>query len=145
MYRPCLTLLTAAVLALALGASSCASASGPSGQPLAEGIGGTWMLETQQLAGQAETSPPAGAAFQLEIASDRAAITADCNRCSGPAAIGDRTITFGPPLACTRAFCGSAPFDTGFVQLLSGESSATISGNTLLLESGRGTLRLRRR
>ena len=137
--------LSTAVLALVACSVSCATPTSPSGQTLADGIGGIWMVETQQLAGQAEMPPPAGAAFSFEIAAERTAITADCNRCSGPAAIGNRTITFGPPLACTRAFCASAPFDTSFVQLLSGESSATIAGNTLLLESDRGVLRLRRR
>ena len=75
----------------------------------------------------------------------RAAVTADCNRCNGAAAIGDNTLTLGPALACTRAFCTtSAPFDTTFVQILGTESVASIDGSLLTLRSERGILRFRR-
>ena len=94
--------------------------------------------------GQAEAAPPAGAILSLEIANGLAAIVADCNRCNGPVVVGASTLTVGPLLACTRAFCASAPFDDSFLKMLSGESAATLDGNTLTLRSDRGVLRFRR-
>lgn len=138
--------VTALLAAVVCGAcSSPTSPSGMNGTALTpERIGGTWTLVTQQLPGQAEVAPPAGSTFSLEIADDRAAIRADCNRCNGPAAVGADTVTVGPLLACTRAFCASAPFDDAFVRILAGEGPATIDGNTLTLRSDRGVLRFRR-
>jgi heat shock protein HslJ len=43
-------------------------------------------------------------------------------------------------LASTRAYCASAPIDTDYLTLLSGESTVSISGATLQLSSSRGTL-----
>lgn len=59
--------------------------------------------------------------------------------------VGDDEVTFGPVLACTRAYCTtSAPFDNVFVQILVAESRASIQGDTLTLRSERGVLRFRR-
>jgi heat shock protein HslJ len=112
--------------------------------PLTQVETGAWTLATLQSPGQAAVAPPAGATLGLEIADGRAAITADCNRCSGQAAIGESSLTVGPLLACTRAFCPSAPFDDAFLKALAGESAATLDGNTLTLASDRGVLRFRR-
>lgn len=115
------------------------------GGPLSlQGIAGTWTLVTQQLQGQPEVPPPAGSTFSMEIADGRAAIRADCNRCNGPAAVGASTVTVGPLLACTRAYCASAPFDDAFVRTLAGESAAAIDGDTLTLRSDRGVFRFTR-
>ncbi len=127
---------------------ACAGPTSPSGLDagaLTPGrIGGTWTLVSLQPAGQAEVAPPPGSAFRLEIAGDRAAVTADCNRCTGPAVVGASTLTVGPVLACTRAFCASAPFDDTFLRILAGEGSATLDGSTLVRSSGLGVLRFRR-
>jgi heat shock protein HslJ len=53
-------------------------------------------------------------------------------------------MTVGPALACTRAFCASAPFDAAFLRILSGESTASIEGDILALHTDRGILRFRR-
>ncbi len=75
----------------------------------------------------------------------RASVIADCNRCNGAAVVGDNSVTLGPALACTRAFCStSAPFDTKFVQILGTESVANVDGSLLTLRSERGILRFRR-
>ena len=112
---------------------------------LLDRIGGSWTLVAQQPAGEAESAPPAGSTFGFQIVDGRAAVTADCNRCNGAAAIGDNSLTVGPTLACTRAFCTtSAPFDTTFVQILGTESVANIDGSLLTLRSERGILRFRR-
>lgn len=120
----------------------CSSPTAPGA--LRENIGGVWTLTTLQRAGQSEMAPPTGTTFSLEITEDRAAVAADCNRCSGPAAVSANSLTIGPVLACTRVFCASAPFDDTFVRILSGDSAATIDGNSLTLRSDRGVLRLRR-
>ena len=145
--RPYVTVAVAALL-IAVMSGACfdpTSPSGGDGSALTAGrIGGTWTLETQQPPGQAEVAPPARAIFTTEIADGRAAIAADCNRCNGPAVVGVGTLTIGPLLACTRAFCASAPFDDAFLRMLAGESAASIDGNTLTLRSDRGVLRFRR-
>src|SRR5687768_2877919 len=123
-----------AVVALAA-VSACSSASNPSGPSgLADRITGLWTLVAQQPAGEQESAPPPRSTFAFQIVDGRAAVTADCNRCSGVAAVGDDTLTLGPALACTRAYCTtSAPFDNVFVRLLAAESTARIDGNVLTL------------
>ena len=147
---PHLRYLTVVVAAF-LTAVTCGACSAPTGSsglnttaPTSQGIGGPWTLVTRQPPGQAEAAPPAGAILGMEISDGLAAITADCNRCNGPAVVGTSTLTVGPLLACTRAFCASAPFDDSFLQMLAGESAATLDGNTLTLRSDRGVLRFRR-
>lgn len=71
------------------------------------------------------------------------AVVADCNRCSGSYTIGIATVSI-PLLACTRAFCMTAPFDTDYVSVLNGDNAAAVHGATLQLSSARGTLRFAR-
>ena len=137
----------AAVLAAVCASFACSttSSTGPTGTSLSDRISGPWSLVAQQPAGEQESAPPTGSTFGFQIADGRASVTADCNRCNGAAAVGDDTITFGPTLACTRAYCvTSAPFDTTFVRLLADENVATVQDDTLTLQSSRGTLRFRR-
>ena len=123
---------------------SGSSPSGPS-ETLPDLIAGNWRLVAQQPAGEQESAPPPGSTFVLEIVDGRASVTADCNRCNGAATVGSDRVTFGPALACTRAYCTtSAPFDSTFVRLLADESAASVQGETLTLRSPRGTLRFRR-
>lgn len=144
--HPYLTVVVAVLTAVICGA--CSGPTSPSApDPAAltpKRIGGTWTLVTLKPSGQAEVAPPAGAISTVEVAGGRAAIRADCNRCNGPAAVGASTLTVGPPLACTRAFCASAPFDDTFLRMLAGESDAVLDGDTLTLGSDRGVLRFRR-
>ena len=67
-------------------------------------------------------------------------VQADCNRCNGSYSLGVNQVTVGA-MACTRAFCPTAPFDTDYVGVLSGDSAVVVSGATLELISSRGTLR----
>jgi heat shock protein HslJ len=134
-------------LVVAVASAACSGPTTPSqpGDPLTpERIAGRWMLVSQQVQGEAEAMPPAGAPFSLEIVDGRAQVVADCNRCNGTAMVGTATITAGPLLACTRAFCPSAPFDDRFLRILAGESAAAIDGSALTLRSDRGVLRFRR-
>jgi heat shock protein HslJ len=134
----------ASLIAITSYGCSTANPAGPS-TSLSALLGGTWTLVAQQPAGTEESAPPAGSTFTLEIVDGRAAVRADCNRCNGAASIDDDSVTFGPALACTRAYCvTSAPFDTTFVRLLAEENRASVDGNTLTLQSERGVLRFRR-
>lgn len=143
--HPCLAVVAALLTVAIYGCSGPASPSGPDGTALTpERIGGAWTLVALRPPAEAETAPPAGAISTIEITGGRAAIRADCNRCNGPAAVGTSTLTVGPPLACTRAFCASAPFDDTFLRMLAGESAASLDGDTLTLDSDRGVLRFRR-
>lgn len=135
----------ALTLIAALFGAACSGPTSPSDNtPFPELLSGRWTLTAQQPAGQGEVASPAGATFSFEITETRVGVVADCNRCGGAAVIGDGAVTFGPALACTRAFCSTAPFDNTFVQLLTGENAATLAGDTLVLRSNRGTLRFRR-
>jgi heat shock protein HslJ len=111
---------------------------------LSERIVGVWTLVSRQLPGESAVAAPA-ATFTFQVTTEgRAAVRADCNQCGGAASVGAGTVTVGPALACTRAFCSTAPFDTRYVQMLSGDSAAEIDGDTLTLRSDRGTLRFQR-
>lgn len=139
-------ILRAAGLMAALSVVACGGPTGPSSAlPLADRIGGTWMLVSRQLPGESAVAPPGTTVFSLQVADGRAGIRADCNQCGGQAVVGADTLTVGPVVACTRVFCAlSAPFDTTFVQILSGESTAAIDNDVLTLRSNRGILRFRR-
>ena len=109
--------------------------------PLSEQIGGIWTLTSMQLPGASAVPPPANSTFTFQILDGRAGVRADCNQCGGAASVGLASVTVGPELACTRAFCSSsAPYDTTFVQVLAGENFARVDGNTLTFQSTRGTL-----
>ena len=69
-----------------------------------------------QHAGAVVVSPPAGT-FTLRFAEEgRLEVRADCNGCGGTYSLTGGRLSVSP-LACTRAFCPSAPFDTEYVQL----------------------------
>ena len=135
----------AAALVALITSGACSGPTSPSSTAsLADRIGGTWMLVSRQLPGESAAPPPATATFSLQISDGRAGIRADCNQCGGQAAVGTNMVTVGPGVACTRVFCPSAPYDDTFVRILSGESEATIDGDSLTLRSDRGVLRFRR-
>ena len=69
------------------------------------------------------------------------AVKADCNVCSGAYSVSGEALQIGP-LACTRAFCGSASSDTVFLDVLSNARSLGVRGIELSIDSTRGTLRL---
>jgi heat shock protein HslJ len=140
-FRP--SLVTLVLLTAALGAA-CSSPTTPSSTAsIADRIAGTWVLVSSQRPGESAVAPPAST-FSLNVVDGRAGIRADCNQCNGSAAVGPSTLTVGPTVACTRAFCPTAPYDTQFVQVLSGESDASIDGSVLTLRSSRGVLRFSR-
>jgi heat shock protein HslJ len=110
----------------------------------AEQLSGTWGLSSIQPAGQSGQAKPAGAEYTVTFAGNQLSTRADCNVCNGAATLSDRTLTVGPLLACTRAACQTASFESSYTRLLAGESAATVTGNTLVLSSDRGVLRFTR-
>ena len=97
-----------------------------------------------QPAGQADQATPPGASYTLSFADGRLSTRADCNVCSGGFALSGQTLTAGPALACTRAACPTMSFESAYTGLLSGDSTITLSGSTLVLSSARGVLRFTR-
>jgi heat shock protein HslJ len=133
--------LTAAIC-LGLTAASCAERS-PT-VPSAVDLTGSWTLASVQPVGQPEQPAPAGATYTISFADGRLSTRADCNTCSGSFTLSGLTLTAGPAIACTRAACPTMAFESVYTSLLGGDSTVTLSGDTLLLESSRGRLRFGR-
>ncbi|NDB74536.1 MAG: META domain-containing protein [Verrucomicrobia bacterium] len=98
----------------------------------------------QQPPDAAEQTVPSGASYTLTFAAGQISTRADCNTCNGAFTVSGQTVTVGSALACTRALCPTAAFADLYVRVLSGESTATVSGATLRLSSTRGVLRFTR-
>jgi heat shock protein HslJ len=140
-----LSLIVVAVLAIGCSESSSAPTSPSSAigeQALtADQFAGTWKLQSIQPSGQAEQATPAGASYTLIFTNDRVSTRVDCNTCGGTFVLSGQTLTVEPALACTRAACPTMAFEHAYTELLAGESTLTLSGNTLVLSSARGALR----
>ncbi len=120
--------------------SSGASASGAA----AAMTGSTWQLQraTQTGADPVTVAQPDRFTLQFVDAS-RLSIRADCNQAAGGYTLSGATLSIGN-LATTLAACASAPFDSEYLQLLGGESTATVTDTSLVLSSSRGTLQFAR-
>ena len=134
-------LMVLGVLALAIG---CAESSSTPTAPSSDQLAGTWNLLSIQPAGQANQPTPPGARYTLSFADGRLSTRVDCNMCSGGFALSGENLTAGPALACTRAACPTMAFENAYTSLLSGDSTITLSGSTLVLSSSRGVLRFAR-
>ena len=135
----------------ACGASGPEPVSGPSVPTTASGgtsqdgtaLAGTWKAAALAPAGGAVVTIGEPERFTAEFRDGRLSLLADCNRCSGgyTAAAGTLSTT---PLACTRAYCASAPVDTQFTALVGSATAWTVSADRLELASPAGVVRLRR-
>ena len=103
-------------------------------------LSGAWRLQSIQRAGQAAEITPAGADYSLTFADNRIAARADCNSCSGAFALSGSTLSVTPAVACTRAYCATAQFESAYTTLLGGEHTVAISGSTMTWSSSRGSL-----
>ena len=103
-------------------------------------LSGAWRLQSIQRAGQAAENVPAGADYSLTFADSRLAVRADCNACTGAYSLSGSTLSVANAVACTRAFCATAQFESVYTALLGGEHTVAITGNTLTWSSSRGTL-----
>jgi heat shock protein HslJ len=140
MTRFC-CLIGAIIVSLAVG---CAESSSTPTAPSSDQLAGTWNLLSIQPAGQANHPTPPGASYTLSFAGGRLSTQVDCNMCSGGFALSGETLTVGPALACTRAACPTMAFENAYTSVLSGDSTITMSGSTLVLSSARGVLRFTR-
>jgi heat shock protein HslJ len=148
--KPFPHLIFLAVVSLAIGcAESSSIPTSPSpgaGSPALtdQELAGTWNLLSIQPTGQPDQPTPPGARYTLSFVDGRLSTRVDCNVCSGGFALSGQTLTAGPALACTRAACPTMAFENAYTGLLSGESTITLSGSTLVLSSSRGVLRFAR-
>jgi heat shock protein HslJ len=118
------------------------SAGGPGAAAVtADQLAGTWSLVSIQTTGQSVELTPPGATYTLSFATGRLSTKADCNSCSAAFTVSGQTLTAGPLMACTRAACPTMAFESAYITLLSGESTATLSARALVLSSDRGELR----
>ena len=131
----------------ALGPSGPTSPAGPTGgDVVAQGVEplvGTWRAVSVKVDG-AETLVPQSVTLTAQFAADgRLSLVADCNRCAAgySAAPGTLSVT---PMACTRAYCSSAPLDEHFTGLVGGATSWTATAHTLDLECPTGSVHLQR-
>jgi heat shock protein HslJ len=105
---------------------------------------GVWRLVSLQASGGAVVEVKTPDSFTAHFGSDgRVALVADCNRCNAGYAASRDGIQVGP-MACTRAYCTTAPLDTDFAGLVSGAAAWSVEGSELTLTSTEGTLHLKR-
>jgi heat shock protein HslJ len=95
--------------------------------------GTTWQL-SGTIQNEAVSTPPAGAIASLTIADGQVAVETGCNNGAGTVEVTDSTVTFGP-LATTRKACEDelTALETLTLQVLEGEASYTIDGETLVI------------
>jgi len=105
---------------------------------------GPWQLQSLTRSDSSTVVVAEPERFTLEFVSgERLAIRADCNRASGAYGLSGATLSVGP-LASTKAYCSSAPFDDEYLSLLGGDNAASVTATTLVLSSPRGALRFGR-
>ncbi len=111
----------------------------------APALTGTWQMVSLQKAGQAQQPAPAGVQLTADFRTDgNVGLKADCNVCNAGYEVGpDGQLKVGP-MACTRAYCSSAPVDTDFAALVGSADLASVSGNELTLTSAAGTVLMQR-
>ena len=108
------------------------------------GLAGAWQLVSVTATGQAAVSVGEPERFTAEFGAEgRVSLRADCNRCTGAYTATTSALTVGP-MACTRAYCSSAPLDTTFTTLVGGATTWTAEKSSLELRGDSGLLRLRK-
>jgi heat shock protein HslJ len=107
------------------------------------GLLGSWQLVSLTEAGREPQSVAEPDLFTVEFTADgRASLRADCNRCSAAYDARSQRLTVGL-LACTRAYCASAPLDSTFVALVGQATTWRSVDRGLELRSEAGVLQLR--
>jgi CheY-like chemotaxis protein/heat shock protein HslJ len=134
----------AAALAAAFLAAGCESLpSSPSNDPAT--LQDRWTLVSITKGSAAPTPAPPGAEYTATFGADgRLSLRADCNVCSGAYSAGAGTLAVAEPMACTLAYCQSAPFDGDYERLVAASTQWTVDGAFLELSSPGGRVRFRR-
>jgi heat shock protein HslJ len=112
--------------------------------PTPDSVDGVWRIISIQPASQAVQTAPVGAQYQIGFENARAFVRVDCNMCTGPFTLDGGTLTIGPALACTRAACATAAYESAVVSMLSGAHQVSATLHNLTLTSSRGTVLLQR-
>jgi heat shock protein HslJ len=107
-------------------------------------LDGVWRIISIQPATQSVQLAPVGALYQVTFADGRMSVRVDCNVCTGRFTSDATTLTVGPELACTRAACETASYESAVLMLLGGDHQYTTTLHNLTLTSSRGTLLLQR-
>jgi heat shock protein HslJ len=139
-------LISGVFLMSACGGGSNPAANDPSGGGNAgsSALLGVWFLERLAPTGDEPVSFTRSDRFTATFEADgRLGLRADCNSCSSRYVVRAGTIEIGP-VACTRAYCASAPLDTEFAGLVGAASAWTTEGEKLTLRSRAGIAVLRR-
>lgn len=112
--------------------------------PTPDSVDGVWRIISIRPASQAVQAAPTGARYQIGFEDERAFVRVDCNTCTGPFTLNGATLTIGPALACTRAACATAAYESAVVSMLSGAHQVSATLHNLTLTSSRGTVLLQR-
>ena len=116
------------------GPSPNAASAAPS---VAEGV---WRLQAFRRADSTVVTVSNPDRFTIEVGTGgRISVRADCNRCSASYSQSSGSLRLDPAMACTRAACASAPFDTEYVSALS-DAILRTSGDSLESVSKAGVL-----
>jgi heat shock protein HslJ len=107
-------------------------------------LAGVWRVELAQLAGQGAVLSPSNATYTITLSGTTVSARADCNACTASFTLVGDSLNVSPGLSCTKALCTTQSFETQFTQILSGESTVVVYGETIWLVSARGQLRLSR-
>lgn len=123
------------------------AAPSPTGQsavapPVTDGV---WRLQSFLRTDATSVPVPDPDRFTIEVAADgRLAVVADCNRCSGSYSQSSGALKVGPAMACTKAFCSTAPFDSQYTAALSDARLVRATDTTLEFASSAGVLKFAR-
>ena len=102
---------------------------------------GVWRLQSFRRSDSTVVPVPDPDRFTIEVAADgRLAVRADCNRCSASYSESGGTLRVGPVMACTKAFCSTAPLDTQFAAALSDATLVRATDTALEFVSTAGVL-----
>lgn len=103
-------------------------------------LAGNWFLESLAHPGQAAAKPVEADRFTAAFETDgRLHLRADCNGCAS-SFVADATSLDVSPMACTRAYCSSAPVDTDFAMLVAGAKTWSVAAGKLTLGSQEGVI-----
>ena len=134
-------------LVVAISFAACAdSITGPSSTPMSASssaavVEGTqWKLQSLTRADSTVTTVSDPDRFTLTFNDgNKITVRADCNNAFGGFTANGNAISVGP-MASTKAYCSSAPFDGEYLTALSGDSTLAATATTLVMSSSRGRL-----
>jgi len=102
--------------------------------------GTQWKLQSLTRADSTVTTVSDPDRFTLTFNDgNKITVRADCNNAFGGFTANGNAISVGP-MASTKAYCSSAPFDGEYLTALSGDSTLAATATTLVMSSSRGRL-----